>query len=141
MEFIHTKWFPLTGGFAVLALAILMGAAGWVVPRFSSCIAMFGVGFVLYGSAGVHGLPLLALNSPPQQRALAERILYTGRLAAHRYVLAVLVGAAFLAVNLITASELTVAIAMIGLVSAYGIVCLIDLFRAFREAGARTQLG
>jgi hypothetical protein len=62
MPFTATKWFPFTVGFAVLAVAIGLGAGGLVSAKFSACIAMFGMGFVLDGSAGVHTLPLLAMK-------------------------------------------------------------------------------
>lgn len=137
MPFTETKWFPFTVGFIVLAAAIGLGAAGWISPKFSACVAMFGMGFVLDGSAGVHALPLLAIRHPQEQKTLTERILYSRKSSAPRYTFAIALGVVYLLVNLFTTSDVVTLVALVACTTIYGFVSGVSLFRAFGEAGAQ----
>jgi hypothetical protein len=139
MSFAETKWFPFTVGFSLLAVAIAFGAVGWVSPKFSACIAVFGVGFVLDGSAGVHALPFLGIWRTQRQVKLAEQLLYSKERATPRYVFAISLGVMYLAVNLLSNSELVEMLALIACATSYGIVSSVSLFRAFGEAGERLR--
>jgi hypothetical protein len=139
MAFIASKWFPVTVGFSIVGVAIGLEAANLTSPKLACCLAMFGMGFALDGLSGLRVLPLLAITKSDEQRALTEEILYCPREAVPRYVLAVLLAAAFSIFALNAKSEAAILVALIAYVSVCGIVSFVSLLRAFGEAGARLR--